>query len=169
MDPAAEDGPVAKQVRRLPPHPFALNARLARSSVSHLSDFSAAAGARCGAAPAGAGLRRHALRAGLRHAPGEYPSLPFPVDWTCAIVFHIPIRSVFFAAWGGEWQRRGGGRGRVGGPAAGAQGSGSGWGHGRLLVGERRGAQAAGVQLDWLQAPLSDDQGTQAQVAGKMA
>jgi hypothetical protein len=75
---------------------------------------------------------------------------------------------VFSAAWGGECQWRGGGRGRVGGPAAGAQGSWGGRGHGRLLVGERRGAQAPGVQLDWLQAPLPDDQGAQAQVAGQM-
>lgn len=75
----------------------------------------------------------------------------------------------FLAACGGEWQRRGGGRGRVGGPAAGAQVKRGGRGHGRLLVGERRGAQATGVQLDWLQAPVPDDQGAQAQAAGQMS
>uniref|UniRef100_A0A0A9CZA5 Uncharacterized protein n=1 Tax=Arundo donax TaxID=35708 RepID=A0A0A9CZA5_ARUDO len=60
------------------------------------------AGGRCGAAPAGAGLLWHALRASLRHA----------------------------TAWGGECQWRGGGCRRVGGPAAGAQGSRGGRGHG---------------------------------------
>jgi hypothetical protein len=66
----------------------------------------------------------------------------------------------------GECQRRSRQRRRAGGPAACRQGSRGGWGHGRLLVGNRRGQQASGVQLDRLQAPLPDDQGDQAQVAG---